>query len=180
MSVATTSKDSETESGITAVGKETITDEDKKKEEVGFLQYFTLLRTYLRDRCVHEILVDNNKEKAVAQEKSSISKEQKDPLVILNEKSVSNDSDDSGVNEPKENKEEKNMLKSIVLNTPGVDSLSSQLCFKIQSDQSAAAVAVEVVEAATTVIVTTGESAGIHSSGSNNNTSTGNIDHSSK
>ena len=71
------------------------------------------------------------------------------------------------------------MLKSIVLNTPGVDSLSSQLCFKIQSDQSAAALAVEVVEAATTVIITS-ESAGIHSNGSNNNTSAGKIDHSTR
>ena len=93
------------------------------------------LKAYFRELCVHEIIVDHNKEKdAAATSNTTGTKDidvdnghNSDPLVSTTTTTTTTTTTNSSSLEES--------FKKAVLSTPGVEGLNSQLCFKLKSDQ---------------------------------------------
>ena len=96
-----------------------------------------LLKAYFRELCVHEIIVDHNKEKDAA----TASTTNANTAGTTNATSGKESKVDEGHNSDplittgSSGSSLEESFKKAVLSTPGVEGLNSQLCFKIKSDQ---------------------------------------------
>ena len=91
-----------------------------------------LLKAYFRELCVHEIIVDHNKEKDAA----TASTTNANTAGTTNATSGKESKVDEGHNSDHSvSSSLEESFKKAVLSTPGVEGLNSQLCFKIKSDQ---------------------------------------------